>query len=240
MRNLVFCFSMIIVSAFSVTAQALPGDDCPYRQVFFGKWAFNRFFTMADGCLLQVTPIHKPTQIYREYVTDQSGRLMVFNSTPGTYETATSQRNFFFFPVVTVPDFKQVGERMVVQMANGSELQFSGDSDFVLGTSQDLQLKDNGQIGLSPGGGVEIVNYKGIMLDAGWIIGDRGHRDREAISVFSVPGVGKCRFKNREIFDYEDPITREPYYQPIFKFPDLGSLEAFLAKRLCVQMPDLQ
>lgn len=211
-------------------AFALPGDNCPSEQQLFGKLAFNRQFTVADGCLVQVTPIDKNGLVYREYVFDESGRLMVFNSVDGPYETATSQKSLFLLPVAAPPFMRIEGDRMVVTAANGSRFFFARDSAFVQGSSEDLEIAESQKVDLSSGGNFE-VKSSGILLDAGWAIGDRSYRNELADSRFLKAGHDSCVVKNSEIFAFKDPFTGQEFYQPLLKVTSAELLAAFLAER---------
>lgn len=225
------CFLLMTLP---LSAVALPGDNCPAEQIVWGPWMFNRQFTMADGCLVQATPIHKSGKkglVYREYVFDESGRFMVFNSTDGDYETATAQRNFILLPAVRPPEMKVVGDQMRVTLASGHEVQFRKDSAFVQSSGVGLVVRDLEKVDLTAGGNFQILSYDGVLLDTGWMVGGRSSRRPEAESQFSIPGEPACKVSNQEIFLYHDPVTREEYYQPLFKYSDPRALEAFLVAR---------
>lgn len=190
---------------------------------------FNRQFTKADGCLVQVTPIGKTGMTYREYVFDQSGRMMVFNSISGPYETSTSQKTFFLLPARIAPRFEELKDRVVVTMADGSRAIFTEPSRFVDSFEGPLQARDLGRIDLSEGGNFELISYSGIYIDAGWKIGNRSYRDPEGFSKFYWNNSLMCRAQNSEIFVYVDPVTREPLYQPMLKLQTRDQLRQFIA-----------
>lgn len=213
---------LIALSIVSITAQALPGDDCPGAQILFGRWAFNRQFTKADGCLVQATPIEKRQLVYREYVFDQSGRFLIFDSTDGPFETATSQHNYFILPAKYVPSMEIDGEQMIVTSASGTRFAFSKESPEIVNVSDDIVITATSST---------VRNYTGILLDTGRKVGTRAYRNKTGISHFSKNGRKICSIRNAELFAYADPLTGEEYYQPIFRYPEPGRIEAFLSQR---------
>lgn len=228
-----FLRSFFLVTLFLPTLVfALEGENCPAEQVLWGPWVFNRQYSMADGCLVQVTPLEKPALVYREYVFDENGRWLVFDSIDGPYETATAQQNFFLFPAVLPPRFERRGEQMVVIMANGGEVFFSATSRFVDSTGAGLVISEDPQVDLTSGGHLRIEKYDAILLDTGWKIGDRAYRDPQASSRLLKTGSAPCSIVNADLFAYRDPITGEEYYQPRFKYPEPERLRAFV-QRAC-------
>lgn len=222
---------LLLLALASTPAHAgLLGDDCKAEQILLGNWAFNRQFSMADGCLVQATPIDKHGLFYREYVFDQSGRFLVFDSNAGSFETSTGQQNFFLFPATSAPRLEKTAAGVTVTLANGSQVLFTADSPFIAGTSPDLEVQEVKEIRLAAGN-LKILRAPGVLLDTGWTLGDRSYRNRDGASTFRKIRSGKeetCLMLNDSLFLYVDPVTREPYYQPIFRFLDPSSLSEFL------------
>ena len=233
MKLSIFFVILFSIFLFPPQTSALPGDNCPREQVFLGRWMFNRLFTMADGCLIQVTPLEKRGLVYREYVFSESGQMLIANSVDGPVETSLSYRVYLLLPSGIVPMMKLEGDRMVITMANGSRAAFRGDYPFIDEISSDLRIQEEPAIDMAPGGHFEIVRSNGVVLDTGWALGNRAYKDPKGVSVFKRPGQPDCKVANDSIFAYFDPLTREPYPQPIFMYGAPEALTAFLNRR-CV------
>jgi hypothetical protein len=217
----------------SFADEQMQGMNCyPSQQIVFGNWVFNRQYTIADGCIVQVTPLDKNGLIYREYVFDEKGRMMVFNSADaGVYETSTSQRNFYFLPAVATPTIEMIGDLVVVTMANGSKVNFNSKSGIIDSLSSDIIIDEKPIFDLFPGGHFEVVRYNGVWLDAGWAVGYRSTKDPIGKSQFYIDGRLQCSVTNSEIFQYEDPLTRQKHYQPILMLPQGKALNDYISGR---------
>ncbi len=216
-------FSILFTALFTVTSPAVE-FECDTQQILMGNWAINRFFTMADGCLVQVTPIQKPNLTYREYVFDQMGRFTIFNSTPGDYETATSMRTYFFFSKdpkekSVTPKVKQRNENFAeVTLISGETITFRGDNSFIESIEGNgFQFKEEKWIHLNKGGGFEVLSNDELFIDAGWKIGGRSYRDRSATSTVLWKGTS-CPIPNENLFVYVDSTTGEELYQPALRW----------------------
>lgn len=224
-------FLILFTILFTVNTPAL-GFECNTQQILMGNWAINRFFTMADGCLVQVTPIHKPNLTYREYVFDQMGRFTIFNSTQGDYETSTSMRTYFFFskdPTEknSTPKVQQRNENTVqVTLISGEIITFRGDNAFIESIQgSGFQYQEEKRIHLNEGGGFEILANDELFIDAGWKIGGRSYRDRTASSTVIWKGKS-CSIPNENLFVYVDSTTGEELYQPALRW-NLEQMQAW-------------
>jgi hypothetical protein len=205
-------------------------ENCKTQQILHGKWAINRFFTMADGCLVQVTPIDKPNQIYREYIFDQMGRFAIFNSIQGSYETATSMKSYFLFPVVQTPSIEKISDKIVeVTLATGEKAQFDSQDLFLFSLNgKGIQYKEEKKVSLVEGGAFEILAHDEIYIDAGWKIGDRSYRDSSKSSRLYLNGKS-CWISNSTLFVYSDSFTGQELYQPALRW-NLSQLKGWFSE----------
>lgn len=202
---------------------------CKHEQIITGYWSFSRFFTRADGCLVQVRPANNPTQLYREYIFDQTGRMTIFNSTPGDDKTSTSMRTYFLFPQTQLPQMRLENKEVIVTLASGEEAVFAADEPFMKDfRSKDITYSEEKTIDLRPGGGFEILSSSKIYLDAGWKIGDRAYKNPNDQSVFVSPDQSRCPVLNDYIFEYVDVLTKEPHYQPLMRWVNLQDIEKII------------
>ncbi|MDE2491173.1 MAG: hypothetical protein KGM24_10015 [Elusimicrobia bacterium] len=180
---------------------------------------------LGDGtCFVSIHPMNAD-MVYRDYAVFSDGMLMVFSSYgAGEGPDMTSARSFYFFPRRGLPRLetdKAAGTVRVV-MADG------GVATFDPATAQIAGL-DRGAVTVSPriarddDGGVEIPEYRGLMLDAGFRLGELPAGRPNAASTFRSAEGQTCTVTNSEIFAYKSG-------NPVLKFDDAG-LSAFLKTR---------
>lgn len=164
--------------------------------------------------------------IYRDYALFGDGMLMVFNSY-GEAEgpDMTSAREYYFFPRTgaLALEMNAAAKTVTVRMPDGGRVSFDP------ATSQ-IASVDRGDVTVSPSldrsarGGVEFTSYAGLMLDAGFRLGELPSGLPDGESTFRSAQGQLCRVKNREIFTYRGRGEHD------FKFDDAG-LSAFLLAR---------
>ncbi|MGH2929113.1 MAG: hypothetical protein ACRDL8_12985, partial [Solirubrobacteraceae bacterium] len=179
-----------------------------------------------DGgrCFVSIHP-NAATMVYRDYALFDDGMLMVFSSYgEGEGPTMTSAREYYFFPRTGALrlEMNASAGTVSVAMMNG------GRASFDPATAQ-LSALDRGTVTVSPRvdrderGGVEISDYQGLMLDAGFRLGELPSGRPDADSTFRSAEGQLCTVKNRELFDYKG-------YDHQFKFDD-AALSAWLKTR---------
>ena len=190
----------------------------------------------ADGfdsglCYVSIHPAATPGMLYRAYVFFGDGLLMVFSSYgQGNSSKATSAREFFFFPRRGAPELTMDSRAgaVSVRMSDG------GRADIAPATAQLSGLERghadvSSRIDPAERGGVEIPSYAGLMLDAGFRVGESPSGRPDAASTFRDAEGRTCAVANRELFKYT------PNGDHAFKFTD-AELSAWL-KTAC---PDLR
>lgn len=163
--------------------------------------------------------------VYRDYALFSGGMLMVFSSYgAGQGSDMTSAREFYFFPRTAglALEMDPAAGTIAVRLTDGGRATFDPASSQISGL-------DRGEVTVSPRvdraerGGVEIPRYDGLLLDAGFRLGELPSGLPDAESVFRNAQGQLCKVKNREIFSYrgrDHSLT----------FDDAG-LSAFLKKR---------
>lgn len=176
-------------------------------------------------CFVSIDPENTLSMIYRDYAFFSDGMMMVFNSYgPQEGPTMTSARQYYFFPRTGLPQLKMDAKAgtVAVIMTNG------GRATFNPATAQIAAL-DRGDVTVSPSlarsarGGVEITHYRGLLLDAGFRLGELPSGLPNGQSTFYTAAGQTCTVTNSEIFVYKG-------YDNSFKFDD-AALSAFLKKR---------
>jgi len=165
----------------------------------------------ADGfssgkCYVSIGSMLVTDLIYRSYGFFSNGLLMVFNSYGDGEDNnpnLTSAREFYFFPrtgALSLEMDKTAGTVSVV-MADGGRVTINPE------TSQ-IAAFDRGSVLVAPRidpadrGGVEITSYAGLMLDAGFRMGESPAGRPKADSTFRDAQGHLCTVKNTEVFAY--------------------------------------
>jgi len=156
-------------------------------------------------CYVSIDPMSTPGLVYRSYAFFGDGLMMVFNSY-GDGEgnpNMTSAREFFFFPRRGAPELTmdEKAGAVSVRMSDG------GRADFDPATAQ-LSGLERGAVSVAAKvetanrGGVEIPRYAGLMLDAGFRIGESPSGRPAAESTFRDAAGKTCAVKNSDLFSY--------------------------------------
>lgn len=186
----------------------------------------------ADGfssgkCYVSIGSMSTTNLIYRAYSFFSNGLLMVFSSYGDGEDSnpnLTSAREFYFFPRTGALslDMNPGAGTVSVVMADGGRVRIDP------ATAQ-LASLERGSVTVSPRidpadrGGVEITSYAGLMLDAGFRMGESPSGRPKADSAFRDAFGHLCTVKNTEIFAYANGDHE-------LKFTD-AQLSAFLKTR---------
>ncbi|MDE2510375.1 MAG: hypothetical protein KGL74_04575 [Elusimicrobia bacterium] len=178
-------------------------------------------------CFVSIDPTDSTGLVYRAHAFFDDGLLMVFNSY-GDGEgnpNLTSAREFFFFPRRGTPELTMDAAAGVVsvRMSDGGRVNFNP------ATAQIASLERGAvtvvsRIDPADRGGVEIPRYAGLMLDAGFRLGESPSGRPNAESTFRDAQGKTCAVKNNELFNYT------PDGDHALKFTD-AQLSAWLATR---------
>lgn len=185
--------------------------------------------SMGSGkCFTSVDPTDTGRLVYRSHAFFDDGLMMVFNSYGDGSDNnpnLTSAREFFFFPRRGAPQLTMdaAAQAVTVRMPDGGRVFFNP------ATAQIASLERGAvtvaaRIDPADRGGVEIPSYAGLMLDAGFRMGESPSGRPKADSTFRDAAGRTCAVKNAELFDYT------PDGDHAFKFTD-EQLSAWLAKR---------
>ena len=165
----------------------------------------------ADGfgsgkCYVSIGAMSTTNLIYRAYTFFSDGLMMVFSSYGDGEDSnpnLTSAREFFFFPRTgaLALDMDRAAGAVSVVMSNGGRVQIEP-------STAQLRSFDRGSVTVSPRidpaerGGVEIPSYNGLMLDAGFRMGESPSGRPNADSTFRDALGQTCTVKNNELFAY--------------------------------------
>jgi len=180
---------------------------------------------LSGKCFVSIHPTATTNMVYRDYALFDEGLLMVFSSYgEGEGPDMTSAREFFFFPRTHALhlEMNAAAKTISVVMADG------GRATFDPATAQISGL-DRGSVTVSPRidrserGGVEISGYQGLLLDAGFRLGELPSGLPNGQSTFRSAQGQLCTVTNSEIFVYKDRDRALKYDDP--------GLSAFLKTR---------
>lgn len=157
-------------------------------------------------CYVSIGPMSTDHLIYRGYSFFSDGLLMVFSSYGDGEDSnpnLTSAREFYFFPRVGAMalEMDKAAGVVSVVMSNGGRVHIEP------ATAQ-LRSLDRGSVTVSPKidpaerGGVEITSYSGLVLDAGFRLGESPSGRPNADSTFRDALGVQCTVKNSELFTY--------------------------------------
>jgi hypothetical protein len=188
------------------------------------------YSTHAQSCFLSINPIQVKDLVYRTYSFSVDGDFLIFTSYgDGPESTTTGDRELYFFPRTNKISFvfNDSDRRLEVTHVNGDVLYFSYDTAKLVGSNRGVfTVADDIKIG--DRGGIIVQNYDGLMLDAGFLLGNAPTTKPERKSFFRDQHSNECQVDNADLFDYENEngVT--------FRLND-SSLQAFL-KEKCPQL----
>jgi hypothetical protein len=157
----------------------------------------------AQSCLLGIDPQDALSLIYRSYLFNEQGLLMVFNSYgDGPDSQMTGARDFYFFPRRQMPVFRDPGNGTIeVRLPNGDQAVFSGKDASIVSMGR-ADVKVAPEVSPDNRGGVELTLRQGIVLDCGFAIGNQPETRPQGSSVFKDAKGHSCTVKNNEVFSY--------------------------------------
>ena len=190
------------------------------------------FSAQERSCFLTVTPLDSyKTLTYRDYLMSDEGILLVFNSLNSSENNdSTAAREFYFFPRLRPnPTYlwNDQERRLEVTHTNGDTFYFDYDTAQIKAMGRG-QVVVAAEIKKENRGGVEILNYKGLVLDVGFAIGHSPSEVGSGAAQFTDYFGKNCHTLNREVF------VTTPSQDVRFKFSDT-ELVPFI-KKSCPQL----
>ncbi|UYL08265.1 hypothetical protein B9G69_014545 [Bdellovibrio sp. SKB1291214] len=183
--------------------------------------------TSNGNCFVSISNYHVTTMLYRGYVFAADGNLMVFNSFgSGPVSETTGAREFYTFPRrFKFPTFTWNEEQrvLVVTSTTGDEFYFDYETAQLKGMNK-AEVQVSGEIAKTNAGGVEIKNYKGLIMDAGFKMGSAPTSNARGKVKFTDEAGKNCELTVGDIFSYRE--DGDPYV----KFSD-KNLASFLKKK---------
>ncbi len=219
--NLLIYSIVILIFNHKLQAKNTNSGNCFEFQKNYEIYRAHRFFsTKTNTCWLSLSPIHNTNYLYRSFVFNNDGSLLVFNSFS---EFEDGARSYMLFPRNHTPTIEADNFSLNLHTSNkNSQIYFSQFQKKIISSkgikvTEDLNISPNNQ------GGIEIMPQEVLVLDGGWKKYSDPFASPNRLSVFKDHENNICKVKNSEIFDYDDSENKK------FKFSDL-ELKAFLLK----------
>jgi hypothetical protein len=155
-------------------------------------------------CFTSIDPMEISGMVYRSYAFFGDGLLMVFSSYgEGSGSKMTSAREFFFFPRRGAPELAMDPKAgtVSVRMGDGARADFAPATAELSGLERGAATV-SAKVDRAERGGVEIPRYAGLMLDAGFRVGESPSGLPNASSTFRDANGTTCAVKNSDLFAY--------------------------------------
>lgn len=186
-------------------------QDCPYQNTRRNNLQFSQQFQKDIAeCMFSIHPQNAYQNLfYRSYLVTSSGLLFVFNSYgDGSTASTTGAREYYFFPREPYTGGVELTAGVVsIRMNSKLTLQFESKNLYPLNNSN-LVLKNLLSISPKNAGGVEVLKYRGVYLDVGFMMGKAPSSIGTHKSMFKNQFGQKCSIQNNNIFDYKDGEPR--------------------------------
>ncbi|MFZ4403487.1 MAG: hypothetical protein ACOYOK_05235 [Pseudobdellovibrionaceae bacterium] len=190
---------------------------CKNEVKYIDQVRLQTLYSQQDGiCYLSVNPVFNQKLIYRSYLFSSEGLLMVFDSYgEGPESETTAAREFYLFPRrLKQPQYQIDVQKntLSVQSISGLSFLFSGQKPGFLGIAPG-KVSIDPEIVPSKKGGLEFLDFQGILLDVGYARGRSPSEASQNQSLFRDAQNNQCRVKNSQIFSYKNSDV-------YFKFSD--------------------
>lgn len=209
------------------STQAQDSQTCQDRVERGGTIQAQMRPTSNGDCFVSISNYKVSTMFYRGYVFSADANLMVFNSFgSGPVSETTGAREFYTFPRrFKYPTFTWNEEQrvLVVTSTTGDEFYFDYETAQPKGMNK-AEVQVAAEISKNNGGGVEIKNYKGLIMDAGFKMGSAPTSNPRNKVKFTDETGKTCDLTVGDIFNYRE--DGDPYV----KFSD-KNLANFLKKK---------
>lgn len=195
---------VLFLSFFFLASWAFGQTPCADSRFFQDNVKVNAQTSAVGGCYLSITPFQIKNLTYRDFLFDDKGMIMVFSSYgPGPISSTTGAREFYLFPRQNkIPTYEVLeNDAVIVTHPSGTLFRFPF-------SSGDLSEITPGKVTVSSffdpaaRSGVEFIQFKGILLDTGFQMGNTPSADPNRQSTFTDEDGNTCKVKNKELFDY--------------------------------------
>ena len=207
MKGLLAASVLALAHPPAIVAPVAPSAACPRINPSHVDGTQGYADSLGSGkCYVSIGSMASTHLIYRGYTFFSDGLMMVFNSYGDGEDNnpnLTSAREFFFFPRTgaLALEMDRTAGTVTVVMSDGGRVSFEP------ATAQ-IRTLDRGSVTVAPRidpadrGGVEIPSYAGLVLDAGFRMGESPSGRPNADAIFRDGQGHLCTVKNHELFVY--------------------------------------
>lgn len=183
-------------------------EDCTFQITHRDNLQFSRQYKKDRAeCWHSVHPRNGyETLTYRSYLLTSDGMLFIFNSFGnGNEAKTTGARAYYFFPREDhyISEAILTDEQAAIRLNSKLTLRFETKNLYVL-NNESLVVKNYTSINPKNAGGVEVLRYNGVYLDAGFMLGKSTTSVPTLKSMFKNQFGQKCSVQNQVIFDYKE------------------------------------
>lgn len=194
----------LVTFAFLASAQTASAACTDKYQVFDGTQV--QVINGKSGCFLTVHPRDAyQSLVYRDFLFDEDGLFMIFNSYgPGDESKTTAAREYRFFPRGKVDlsyNYDAAAKQINVTTPSGKVFVFNSQKGILVSVSgstisQDYTVTPNNR------GGIEFTANDGLMLDGGFTVGQSPSQNPKSKITFKDSKGQQCQVANGDVLRY--------------------------------------
>lgn len=196
MKKLIFLIPILLLLSASTFAY-----ECEFKVEHLDSVRIQQgHFKQTDTCYISVATRKTLHMEYRSYLMTSRGKFLVFNSFgEGPSSQFTGAREFNFFGREKRISYQVLENEIVVNLSNGDQLLFDKESGEPLSLGRGIVELDP-MLSRTNNGGIELPNYRGLVLDSGFKMGMSPSYYLSRKSTFRDQFNNQCTVVNREIF----------------------------------------
>lgn len=184
-----------------------------------------------SGCFISVNPRNTVNLTYRDFLFDDDGLFMIFNSFgPGPESETTGAREIYFFPRNVKPlsyEYSPADKLLAVTTPSGKVFTFNTEKAILVSISGTNFTQDYNVV-KGNNGGIQITQNDGFYLDLGFTLGQSPSQNPNRKITFKDTANRTCQVKNSGVFKYTADSD------VVFKYND-AQLKTYL-KTSCPQL----
>lgn len=159
----------------------------------------------SNGCFISITPRDIVNLTYRDFLFDDAGLFLVFNSYgPGPESQTTGARELYFFPRTSknlTYNYVPSDKRLMVTTPSGKVFTFNTEKSTLVSISG-TSFTQEYPLSKTNNGGIAITKNDGFYLDLGFTLGQSPSQNPNRKITFKDTASRTCQVKNSGVFRY--------------------------------------